>query len=199
MYAYHLVYDIPTSDPRQFRVLVAYKNVYGSRFGGNATEPTVLNGAGQLVIPGGSVAADDVITGGQIEFFEETGIDLRQTTVRQQMKCIGAAWSRVIDRQNDAHCVYQQVQDVVFVQNAGNKNIQGRGRLPQDEELHLIEAYDASVVSGLFRFVPQADLETGWRGDQYKRLNARKKRLAEKKSRDPRDWYKAAVRQLTGP
>jgi len=199
VYAYHLVYDIPTSDLTVFRVLVAYKNVYGSRFGGRRTAPMVLNGAGQLVIPGGSVEAADVITGGQTEFFEETGIDLREPAVRRHMNCIGDACSRVIDARHNAHCVYQEVQDVVFVQDAGNNNIQGRGRLPQDEELHCLEAYDASVVSVLFHFVPEADLKKDWRGDQYNQLDTRNKQLAENKSRASSDWYRTAVRQLTDP
>ncbi|MEV6669768.1 hypothetical protein [Streptomyces sp. NPDC051162] len=194
MYAYHLVYDIPSTHPKAFRVLVAYKNVFGSRFGGKPTPRTVLNGAGQLVIPGGSVTANDVITGGRIEFFEETGIDLRQAVVRQQMKCVGDAWYRVLDQQYGAYCVYQRVQDAEFVESACNRNIQGQ--VPQDEELHLTQVYDASGVSKLFGPIPLADLTSGWRGAQYNQLDAKNKELARKKSQDSGSWYVTAVQQL---
>jgi hypothetical protein len=194
VYAYHLVYDIPSTNPQQYRVLVAYKNVYGSRFGGKPTPPAVLNGAGQLVIPGGSVTASDVITGGRIEFFEETGIDLRQAGVRQQMKCIGDAWSRVLDQQYGAYCVYQQVQDAEFVENACNRNIQGQ--VPQDQELYLTQVYDASVVSKLFGPILLTDLTSGWRGAQYNNLDAKNKELAKRKSQDSGSWYVTAVQQL---
>ncbi|WP_331772454.1 hypothetical protein OG948_54050 (plasmid) [Embleya sp. NBC_00888] len=194
MYAYHLIYDIPTTNPRQFRVLVAWKNVYGSRFGGNPTQPTVLNGSGQLVIPGGSVTAPDVITAGRIEFFEETGIDLRQDVVRQQMKTVGNAWSRVLDQQNGAHCVYQEVQDVEFVERTCNTNIQAQ--VPQDQELHSARAYDASAVGQLFGAVPLADLTTGWRGTQYNNLDTNNQAVARRKSQAPGDWYVTAVQGL---
>jgi hypothetical protein len=194
VYAYHLIYDIPVTNPRQYRALVAWKNVYGSRFGGNATAPTVLNGSGQLVIPGGNVTAADVITGGRIEFFEETGIDLRQALVRQQMQTVGNAWSRVLSQPNNAHCVYQQVQDADFVANACNTNIQGQ--VPQDEELHAAVTYDASVVGQLFGPVPLTDLTTGWRGTQYNALNTANQALARTRSQNAGDWYVAAVQGL---
>ncbi|MGW1996548.1 hypothetical protein [Embleya sp. NPDC001921] len=194
MYAYHLIYDIPATNPRQFRALVAWKNVYGSRFGGNPTQPSVLNGCGQLVIPGGSVTAADVITAGRMEFFEETGIDLRQDAVRQQMKTVGNAWSRVLDRQNDAHCVYQEVQDAEFVERACSANIQGQ--IPLDEELHAVQAYDASVVGQLFGAVPSGDLTTGWRGIQYNNLDTNSQAVARRKSQAPGDWYVTAVQGL---
>lgn len=194
MYAYHLVYDIPSVGPRQFRALVAYKNVYGSRFGGRPTPPTVLNGAGQLVIPGGSVQANDVITGGQTEFFEETGIDLRQAAVRQQMKCVGNAWYRVLDQPYQAYCVYQQVQDAEFVERACNDNI--HRQVPEDEELYLTQVYDASVVSPLFGPISEAELTSGWRGAQYNQLDNRNKERARARSKDSGSWYVTAVQQL---
>ncbi|OPC76699.1 hypothetical protein B4N89_45265 [Embleya scabrispora] len=194
MYAYHLIYDIPTANPRQYRVLVAWKNVYGSRFGGNPTTPTVLNGSGQLVIPGGSVVAPDVITAGRIEFFEETGIDLRQDAVRRQMQTVGNSWSRVLDGQSGAHCVYQEVQDAEFVERACNANIQGQ--VPRDQELYSAVTYDASVVGQLFGAISQTDLTTGWRGIQYNNLDSNNQALARRKSQAAGDWYVTAVQGL---
>ncbi|MYW04441.1 hypothetical protein [Streptomyces sp. SID3343] len=194
MYAYHLIYDIPTTNPRQYRVLVAWKNVYGSRFGGNPTPAAVLNGSGQLVIPGGSVTAADVVTAGRIEFFEETGIDLRQNAVRQQMGTVGNAWSRLLNQQSGAHCVYQEVQDAEFVENACNTNI--TAQVPQDEELRSAQVYDASVVGQLFGPVTLADLTSGWRGTQYNNLDANNQALARRKSQNAGDWYVAAVQGL---
>ncbi|MFI6582663.1 hypothetical protein [Embleya sp. NPDC050493] len=194
MYAYHLIYDIPTANPRQYRVLVAWKNVYGSRFGGNPTAPTVLNGSGQLVIPGGSVVAPDVITGGRIEFFEETGIDLRQDAVRRQMQTVGNAWSRVLDGPSDAHCVYQEVQDAELVERTCNVNIQGQ--VPRDQELHSAQTYDASVVGQLFGPITQTDLTSGWRGVQYNNLDSNNQTLARRKSQAAGDWYVTAVQGL---
>lgn len=194
MLAYHLVYDIPTLDPKQYRVLVAYKNVYGSRFRGKPTAPSVLKGAGQLVIPGGSVKASTVITAGQIEFFEETGIDLRQADVRRQMKCIGNAWSTVLDEEEDAHCIFQQVEDAEFVENTCNRNIERQ--VPRDEELHLTQVYDASVVSTRFGPISHTELTSGWRGTQYNQLSVTNKALADERSQYPGDWYVTAVQRL---
>ncbi|QNP74711.1 hypothetical protein IAG44_38185 [Streptomyces roseirectus] len=198
MIAYHLVYDILPGNPRRFRVLVAYKNVHGSRFGGDVKPRSmVLNGAGQLVIPGGKVEAADEITGGRTEFFEETGIDLRDLAVRQQMGCMRDAWFYAIDEEAKAYCVYQQVQDVMLVQRVGNDNIQGRGQLPLDEELHHMEVHDASDAWGRFRAVWPNELKSDWRGDQYRQLTRGQKDKAEQKARASYGWYRTAVEQLT--
>lgn len=194
MFAYHLVYDTRAFDPPNLRVLVAYKNIYGSRFGNRQTPPTVLNGAGQIVIPGGHIEETDAVAAGQIEFFQETGIDLSRTDVRDYMKCTARPWSRALNAQKSAYCVYQEADDAEFVMAACNMNI--RGRVPHDEELHLTKVYDVSFVRKCFGPISGYDLNRGWRGAQYNQLGPRDKALAEDKSQYPGDWYVKAVKLL---
>lgn len=195
MFAYHLVYN-KISDTR-FTVLVAYKNVFGCRFNGrNIEKPQVLNGAGQLVIPGGRIEEDEVILAGQTEFFEETGINIIEEAVRTKIKCIGEPWDGLLDSRAGAYCIYQEVKDAMEVGELCNANI--RNGDTEDEELHKTCVYNSIEVRELFGPLAPGELEKGWRGDQYKILNDDKKREAVGKSECLGDWYQNAVDQLNG-
>lgn len=202
MFVYHLVYDIPdpTTDPRKYRILVAYKNVYGTRFRGEETTPRVLNAAGQLVIPGGDPeiameSKEDVIEGGRKEFFEETGIDFGEGET--------PPWSELLHwgRDSRSYCVYQRVKDVEVVSRACNENIRESdpGSRPRDQELFSTMVRDVSGVSDVWRYfgpIPEIALKSGWRGEQYNLLDAAQKKEAVEKSFYPGDWFVTAVELL---
>jgi hypothetical protein len=223
MLIYHLVYDIPDPavHPTQYRVLVAYKNVYGTRFDGRPSAPSVLKGAGQLVIPGGDpdttrndvikerdrdTTRNDVIEGGQKEFFEETGIDFGDAAVRADMRCETPPWSALLhwDRNKSriSYCVYQRVKNAEAVSEACNENIRSEDPdcQPSDQELYRTTIRDASNVSDVCRYfgpIPEIALENGWRGEQFNKLDIRQKDQAREKSLwDPGDWFVTAVELL---
>jgi len=202
MHVYFLVYDRPNpmNNPKEYRVLVAYKNVSGTRFKNEVKPyPRVLNGAGQLVIPGGDpeiegeITREKVIEGGRKEFFEETGIDFGKGEAPPWSELLH--WGR--GGRTRSYCVYQRVRDVERVSRACNENIQASR--PRDEELHSTMVHNTSGVPDVCRYfgpIPEIALTSGWRGEQYNLLDARQKLTAVENSFDPGDWFVTAVELL---
>ncbi len=192
MQCYHLPYMAGRAGAD---VVLAAKNIFGNRSHGRWQQaPIIWNNCGQLVIPGGRKdAIETPLRAAQREYFEETGVDFRDTAVRAAMMCIGEPVLKIFRPDPGGYCcAYQMVSNASPLVGAVNANI-GAG-VPADDELHDAGLAAGQHAVGLFG-PPQL---AGWRQAQFNLLPPNDQALAMQKMADPFDWFVRCVEHLVG-
>ena len=177
-------------------IILGAKNIFGLKSKGKVgTKKIIPNNAGQLVISGGGLAPnEDPIKGAAREFAEETGIDLLNSSVRDQMDCEGKPIPLKVKVGPDTFwCVYQRVAPSSPLRSRADANIR-LGKV-YDDELHKAELALASEALEVFGPQPLED----WRLAQYNQLDLAQRADADSKMRDPYDWFIAAAMLIPEP
>jgi len=177
-------------------LVLSTKNIYGNRSGGRIKPWKIIwNNCGQFVISGGGMRAADrsPLEAAQREYFEETGVDLRDGAVRAAMQCLSDPILKVFRDDPDGWCcVYQMVSNESPLVATANRNI--AAGTPADDELHDCGTAPGAHAIPLFG-PPQL---AGWRLAQYQQLSPAERSLADRHMADPFDWFIRAVEHLVG-
>lgn len=153
-------------------VLVALKKVYGSRFGGEEVEPSVLNYAGQWVFPGGKVEGERPDQAARREFREETGHRLRWDVKDSQY----------VQPDRYHGILYVQSADIETMAATINESL--RAGTTADDELERVAVVSVELALRLFsEWIP---LDEGVEGEL-----ARRSRYY-----NDRSWFVAALKRL---
>lgn len=154
------------------QVLVAKKKLTGKRFGGEVSPPTILNYAGQWVIPGGGVKTGEEVQDAAVrEFLEETGLTIREGDEGN----VKSIYTTILEDNSGSKfsCSFAIAKNQNRVSSLINQNLSENRTL--DDELQIVEWVDVLTAKGRFQTFTEVIPE------------------ALSKAKQPRDWFVIAL------